>query len=180
VSRANSVPRAAAPRLLQSDDVTGVGAGDFGFDDAKAANAVIGGDIIVTAGAEAVNKMRAGFTRAVVNCTEIPTLDFTHDPDWKFPLDGMRQSIVEAVGSDRAEFFDAQRIATRLIGDTIATNLFLLGYAWQRGLVPVSLEALQRTIELNGVAIELNRHALSSRRRAACDLDAVRRAATPA
>ena len=144
------------------------------------ADAVIGGDIIVSAGAEAINKMRAGFTRAVVNCSEIPTLDFTHDPDWKFPLADMQQSITEAVGSDRAEFFDAQRIATRLLGDSIASNLFLLGYAWQRGLVPVSFDALQRAITLNGVAVDMNRQAFLWGRRAAQDFDAVRRVAIPA
>ena len=144
------------------------------------AEAVIGGDIIVSAGAEAINKMRAGFTRAVVNCAEIPTLDFSHDPDWKFPLRDMQQGIAEAVGSDRAEFFDATRIATRLMGDTIASNLFLLGYAWQRGLVPVSHEALQRAIALNAVAVDMNRAAFLWGRRAAHDFEAVRRIALPA
>jgi indolepyruvate ferredoxin oxidoreductase len=144
------------------------------------ADAVIGGDIIVSAGAEAINKMRAGFTRAVVNCAEIPTLDFLRDPDWRFPLDAMQQGIAEAVGKERVDFIDAQHIATQLMGDAIATNLFLLGYAWQRGLVPVSHASLQRAIELNAVAVEMNRAALLWGRRAAHDLEAVRRALLPA
>ncbi len=156
------------------DDIhaTRIAAGD--------ADAVIGGDIIVSAGAEAVNKMRVGVTRAVVNCAEIPTLDFSSDPDWQFPLQGMQQSIREATGSDRADFLDATQIAISLIGDTIATNLFLLGYAWQRGLIPVSQEALQRAIELNGVAVDMNRAAFLWGRRAAYDFEAVRRVAMPA
>ncbi len=144
------------------------------------ANVVIGGDIVVSAGAEAINKMRAGLTRAVVNCAETPTLDFINNPDWQFPLAAMQQSIVDAVGRDRADFFDATRIATRLMGDTIATNLFLLGYAWQRGLVPVSHEALQRAIELNAVAVDMNRAAFLWGRRAAQDFEAVRKVALPA
>ena len=75
---------------------------------------------------------------------------------------------------------DAQHLATRLMGDAIATNLFLLGFAWQKGMVPVSHEALMRAIELNGVAIEMNRKVFLWGRRAAHGLDAVERCASPA
>jgi indolepyruvate ferredoxin oxidoreductase len=92
----------------------------------------------------------------------------------------MRSSIGEALGDGGGDFFDAQRIATRLMGDTIATNLFLLGFAWQKGLVPVSHDALQQAIELNDVAVEMNRQAFLWGRCAACDFEAVRRLAMPA
>ncbi|MCB1889275.1 MAG: indolepyruvate ferredoxin oxidoreductase family protein [Rhodocyclaceae bacterium] len=143
------------------------------------ADAVIGGDVVVTASDEALAKMAGERTRAIVNCAETPTSDFAHNPDWQFPLERMQTSIVEAIGRDAADFLDAQTIATRLLGDAIATNLFLLGYAWQKGMVPVSHQALQQAIDLNGVAIELNRKAFLWGRRAACDLEAVRRAALP-
>jgi len=148
------------------------------------ANTVIGGDVIVTASVDALAKMAAGTTRGVVNCSETPTSEFTRNPDWAFPLDKMQAAIVEAVGQRDGEtgcdFLDAHRLATALMGDAIATNLFLLGYAWQKGWVPVSEHSLDQAIVLNGAAIEMNRQALLWGRRAAIDLAAVERAATPA
>ena len=144
------------------------------------ADAVIGGDIIVSASVEALAKMARERTRAVINCAETPTSDFTRDPDWQFPLDKMQASIVEAIGREPCDFLDAEALATALLGDTIATNLFLLGFAWQKGMVPVSFEALQQAIELNGVAVEMNRKAFLLGRRAAVDLPAVAASAAPA
>ena len=148
------------------------------------ADAVIGGDLVVTASSEALAKMATGRTRMVVNCAATPTSDFTRNPDWQFPLDKMLRGIREAVdadeSSDAVAVLDAQRLATRLMGDAIATNLFLLGLAWQKGLVPVSHEALMRAIELNGVAVDMNRKSFLWGRRAAHRLDAVERFANPA
>ena len=124
------------------------------------ADAVIGGDVVVSASVEALAKMAAGKTRLVVNCAETPTSEFTRNPDWRFPLAKMQMSIREAVGKDGVDFLDAQRLATDLMGDSIATNLFLLGYAWQRAMVPVSHAALQKAIELNAVAVDMNRKGL--------------------
>ena len=143
------------------------------------ANAVIGGDVVVSASVEALAKMAAGRTRAVINCAEMPTSDFTKNPDWQFPLDTMERAVREAVGADNVDFFDAQALATALMGDAIATNLFLLGYAWQKGMVPVSHDGLMKAIELNGVAIPMNKQAFLWGRRAACDLEAVTRIARP-
>ncbi|MBN9696368.1 MAG: indolepyruvate ferredoxin oxidoreductase family protein [Zoogloea sp.] len=144
------------------------------------ANAVIGGDVVVTASVDALAKMAVGRTRGVVNCAETPTSEFTRNPDWQFPLEKMQAAIVEAVGREGCDFLDAQHLATRLMGDAIATNLFLLGYAWQRGWVPVSAASLDKAIELNGAAVEMNRKALLWGRRAAVDLRAVEREVSPA
>jgi indolepyruvate ferredoxin oxidoreductase len=144
------------------------------------ANAVIGGDLIVTASVDALAKMSVGRTHGVVNCAETPTSEFTRNPDWKFPLDKMEAAIVEAVGHSGCDFLDAQNLATKLMGDAIATNLFLLGYAWQKGWVPVSKTSLERAIELNGAAVPMNRQAFLWGRRAAVDLAAVEREVTPA
>ncbi|BAL26299.1 indolepyruvate ferredoxin oxidoreductase family protein [Azoarcus sp. KH32C] len=144
------------------------------------ARSVIGGDIVVTASVEALAKMAAGRTRAVVNCAETPTSEFTRNPDWSFPLSRMEGAIRDAVGDPRAaDFLDAQAIATKLMGDAIATNAFLLGYAWQKGLVPVTHEALQQAVALNAVSVEMNRQAFLWGRRAATDLTAVLRVAMP-
>ena len=81
----------------------------------------------------------------------------------------MERSIAEATGPDGVEFLDATRLATGLLGDSIASNLFMLGYAYQRGLVPLSSEAIERAIELNAVAVDFNRNAFRWGRRAAVD-----------
>ena len=143
------------------------------------ANAVIGGDLVVTASVDALAKMAVG-THGVVNCFETPTSEFTRNPDWAFPQDKMQAAIVEAVGQKNFDFLDAGSLATKLLGDAIATNLFLLGYAWQRGWVPVSEASLDRAIELNGAAVEMNRQAFLWGRRAAIDLAAVQREVSPA
>ncbi|NTV10807.1 MAG: indolepyruvate ferredoxin oxidoreductase family protein, partial [Zoogloea sp.] len=144
------------------------------------AHAVIGGDLVVTASTEALTRMAAGMTRAVVNCTETPTVEFTHNPDWLFPLARMQAAIREAVGDDRGvDFLDAQGLATALMGDAIAGNLFLLGHAWQEGLVPVTLKSLEEAIRLNGVAVDMNLGAFLWGRRAAHDLAGVMRIANP-
>jgi indolepyruvate ferredoxin oxidoreductase len=143
------------------------------------ADALIGGDIIVSASPDALTRMTAGRTRVVVNCARTPTADFTRNPDWQFPLERMQAVIGEAVGETAAHFIDASDLAFRLLGDSIAGNLFLLGYAWQKGLVPVSWEAMDRAIELNGTAVAMSRAAFLWGRRAALDVAAVAARAAP-
>ncbi|MBN9423218.1 MAG: indolepyruvate ferredoxin oxidoreductase [Candidatus Accumulibacter sp. 66-26] len=152
------------------------------------ADALIGGDLVVSAGSETRSKLRSGHTRAVVNVAETPTAEFTHNPDWQFPLTRMQDSLRDACGGGRPPgsigenilFLDAQRLARQLMGDAIYANTLLLGVAWQRGLVPVSREALDKAFELNGTTVEQNRQAFLWGRRAAHDPDAVRRFAEPA
>ena len=143
------------------------------------ADAVIGGDMIVTASPDALTRMQAGRTRVVVNCAETPTADFTRNPDWQFPLARMQALIGETAGSGAAHFIEASDLALRLLGDSIASNLFLLGYAWQQGIVPVSGEAIERAIELNGTAVAMSRAAFLWGRRAAHDPAAVAAHARP-
>jgi indolepyruvate ferredoxin oxidoreductase len=143
------------------------------------ADAVIGGDMIVTASPDALTRMQTGRTRVVVNCAETPTADFTRNPDWQFPLARMQALIGETVGSGAAHFIQASDLALRLLGDSIASNLFLLGYAWQQGMVPVSGEAIDRAIELNGTAVAMSRAAFLWGRRSAHDPAAVAAYARP-
>jgi indolepyruvate ferredoxin oxidoreductase len=144
------------------------------------ADAVLGCDIIVTAGAETISKMQAGVTRAVVNSASTPTAEFTRDPDWKFPVEKMQQEIETATGAGAAWFVDANALATALMGDSIASNPFMLGYAWQKGLIPLSSESILRAIELNDVAVDANKKAFLWGRRAAHDVAAVEKLAKPA
>ncbi len=137
------------------------------------ARLLLGCDMIVAVSDDALSKTAAGITRAIVNTAQAITGEFMRNPDRAFPADAMEQSVVDAVGVEGATFLDASRLATRLMGHSIATNIFLLGYAFQCGCIPLSSGALLRAIELNGSTVEENRRAFSWGRRAALDLAGV-------
>ena len=139
------------------------------------ANAMIGGDLVASVAGEALARLRAGLTRAVVNSARQITGEFVARPEAPFPGPAMESELRAAVGPGRADFLDATRLAGALCGDALATNMLLLGYAWQQGLVPVGGEAILRAIELNGVAVEQNRAAFAWGRRAAVELAEVER-----
>lgn len=143
------------------------------------ADLVIGCDLIVTAGKDAVSRMGEGRTFAAVNQGSSPTATFIKNPNWQFPADGAESEIRKACGSERVQLIDASGIATALMGDNIATNMFLLGYAWQKGWVPLTEASLMRAIELNAVSIEFNKQAFNWGRIAANDLAAVQRLVAP-
>ncbi|WP_043241994.1 indolepyruvate ferredoxin oxidoreductase family protein [Pseudomonas solani] len=140
---------------------------------------LLGCDLVVAASEEALAKLNERIATAVVNSHEAATAEFTRNPDAQVPGEAMQQALIEAVGAEKTHFIDATRLATRLLGDSIATNLFMLGYAYQRGLVPVSAEAIEKAIQLNGVAVKLNCEAFLWGRRAAHDLPAVEKLAAP-
>ncbi len=144
------------------------------------ADAILGGDAIVSAAPETLSKMHAGRTRAAINSAATPTAEFTVDPDWRFPLAQIEAALDATVGAAAVDVIDATALATRLMGNAIYANLFLLGFAWQRGLVPVSEAALTRAIELNGTAVELNLRAFRWGRSAAHDPASIAALAPPA
>ena len=141
------------------------------------ADAVLGCDIVVTAAAETRAAMWRGRTRVLVNTAQTITGEFVRNPQQTFPLQALQQTLRGAVAEDALEFVDATRLASLLLGHSIATNMFMLGFAWQRGWVPVSRAALMRAIELNGVAVADNQRAFAWGRRAAFDPEAVERLA---
>ena len=143
------------------------------------ARVVIGCDMIVAASDEAIAKMQTGHTRAVINADVAPTGGFTKDPDLQVPTRDMADSIREACGAGSVDFIDASDLATALMGDSIATNLFMVGFAWQKGLIPIGQAAIMQAIDLNGAAVESNKKAFEWGRRAAVDVASVERAATP-
>src|SRR5207248_2722729 len=148
--------------------------------DTGGADLVVGCDLVVSASTEAVAKMAPGRTRAVVNASVTPTADFVRNPDWQLPGSDLQHDILEACGKAAVDFVAATELATGLMGDAIATNMFMLGYAWQKGWVPVARASLERAIELNGVAVEFNKQSFAWGRRAAVDLERVLRVAKPA
>jgi indolepyruvate ferredoxin oxidoreductase len=131
------------------------------------ADLLLGCDLVVTSTYEALGKVALGRTHAVVNDAEVPTSAFILDPDARFPMDAMKAKVRDEAGDSATFFIDSTRIATQLLGDSIGSNLFLLGYAWQQGLVPVSAAALEEAIELNGVAVRFNKEAFLWGRRCA-------------
>ncbi len=143
------------------------------------ADALIGSDILVTAENAILSRLQKGLTRAVVNTNRMATVAFIRNPDLSTPWDAMEEGLRDAIGADAATFLDATRLATALMGDALSTNIFLLGYAWQSGLVPLAHEALVRAIELNGAAVDANLRAFEWGRLARHDLAAVERHAKP-
>ena len=144
-----------------------------------AADLVLGCDVVVTAGADTRATMRTGKTAVVVNTQETMTGEFTRNADLLFPADALMRGIERAAGARQVDRVDATRIATALTGDAIATNMFMLGYAWQKGRIPLSAAAVERAIEINGVAVVSNLSAFDWGRRAAADRDAVVRRVAP-
>ncbi len=143
------------------------------------ADLILGCDMLTAGSHDAISKMRPGRTAAVVNVHQQPPGQFAKNPDWQFPFEEVKALIGESV-DQQADFIDATRLATALMGDSIATNLFMLGYAYQRGELPLTEAALLRAIEMNGVAIESNKTSFLWGRRAAVDLARVERIAVPA
>jgi indolepyruvate ferredoxin oxidoreductase len=143
------------------------------------AKLVLACDILTGVGYEAIAKMQKGVTKALVNTALVMPADFTRNADLKFPLGSMEQEIKDAVAPGDAEFVDATRLATGLMGDSIATNLFMVGYAYQRGLLPLSEAAIVRAIELNATAVESNKQSFRWGRLAAVDPQRVLAAAIP-
>jgi indolepyruvate ferredoxin oxidoreductase len=146
--------------------------------DTGGAHLVLGCDLVVSASTEAVAKMAPSRTRAVVNASVTPTAEFVRNPDWQLPGSDLQRDIRET--AQQADFVAATELATALMGDAIATNMFMLGYAYQKGWIPLAGESLERAIELNGVAVEFNKASFLWGRRAAADPEKVRRIATPA
>jgi len=136
---------------------------------AGGADLLLGCDMVVSASAAALARIENGVTRAIVNSDYQPTAAFVMNPDVDFEIASMSRTIRNAAGDKNADFVDATGLATALLGDSVAANLFLLGYAFQKGLVPLSLEAIERAVELNGVAVEMNKHAIAWGRLAAYD-----------
>ena len=119
------------------------------------ADCVIGGDLVVTAGAKTIGLMTQGRTGAVVNDHEIITGDFTRLRDFQVPADRLKLSLQARLG-DRVAFFDANDLALRMLGDSIYSNMVVTGAAWQQGLIPLTEDAIAEAIRLNGAQVDAN------------------------
>ncbi|KOC25046.1 indolepyruvate ferredoxin oxidoreductase [Comamonas testosteroni] len=142
--------------------------------DMAKADLVIGCDPIVAATPTTLSVMQPGRTYVALNSHAAPTASFVGNPDWQSPAARCATALAEAVGHGALGSFDAEKASTALLGDSIYANPMMLGYAWQKGKVPLSHASLMRAIELNGVQVARNQEAFEWGRRCAHDLEAVR------
>ena len=142
------------------------------------AHALIGGDLVVSAGAATLGLTRAGRTGAVVNSHEIITGEFTRQPEFRLPAARLELALEARLRED-VQLFDASELAKTVMGDSIYSNMMVFGAAWQRGLIPLSHEAIAEAIRLNGAAVEANLRAFEVGRWAAHAPDEAARLVTP-
>ncbi|NNM71065.1 indolepyruvate ferredoxin oxidoreductase family protein [Enterovirga aerilata] len=143
------------------------------------ADLVLGCDLVVTGSKKVLAAMKPGRTGAVVNTAEVMPGDFARNADYSLPAERLKRAIAAAAGARTEQgpglsFVDATEASLALLGNAIGANMFMLGYAWQTGRVPLSRAALRRAIELNGEAVQMNLDAFEWGRRAAAEPEAVR------
>ena len=142
------------------------------------AHALIGGDLVVSAGAKTLGLTRAGQTGAVVNSHEIITGDFTRDTEFRLPSERLSLALTARL-KERVRLFDASGLARVSLGDSIYSNMILFGAAWQRGLVPIGHDAILQAIRLNGADVDRNLRAFEIGRWAALYPDDIERLIVP-
>ena len=136
-------------------------------------DALIGADVIVSAGDEVLATLVPGKSIGVISTHLTPTAEFSRNPDWNIDERLLVQRL-DASLAERILKLDSILLAERVLGDAVFANTLLLGASWQLGGIPVSFEAIMRALELNGVAVEMNRHAFELGRYAAHDPDGAR------
>jgi len=144
------------------------------------ADLVLGCDLVVSGAKKVLTAVREGHTIFLANTAEIMPGEFARSADFSLPVERLKKAIRTAAGDDKAHFFDATRTATSLFGNSLGANMFMLGFAFQHGGLPLSAEAVERAIELNGEAVAMNIAAFRYGRRAAIDPDAVEALVEPA
>ena len=139
------------------------------------ADLILGCDLVTSASERILAGASRSRTQAIVNSHETMPAHFTHDANFDVQGGALTLKIAAAVKQNGLFAIDAADIATKLLGDSIAANLFTLGFAWQKGLIPLSREMIEEAVKLNGVAVKMNLAAFLWGRRAAVDEQAVRK-----
>jgi indolepyruvate ferredoxin oxidoreductase len=139
------------------------------------ADLIIGCDLVVTASNRVLETIKPDHTAVIYSDYEMSTAEFTRKADLRVPGPALRHAISERAGKGSVHHFDAHTAAVKLFGDSIAANVFLLGYAYQLGFVPIGGEAIEQAIELNGAAVEMSKGAFRFGRLAAHDMGAIER-----
>ena len=147
---------------------------------AGGADLVLGGDIVVAGNKKVLAAVKHGTTEMVINLAEVLPGDFTRNADFSLPTERLKRAILADAGRENAHFIEATRAATALFGNSIGANIFLVGYAYQLGAIPLAAASIMQAIELNGEAVEMNKAAFHWGRRAACEPAAVEALVKPA
>jgi len=142
---------------------------------AESAHLILGCDLVVTGTKKVLASVKKGQTSLVVNTAEVMPGEFTRNADFSLPTERLKRAITSAAGQDGVAFVDATAIATTLLGNAIAANMFTLGYAYQKGHVPLTAAAIEKAIELNGEAVKMNLAAFTWGRRAAAEPEVMAR-----
>ncbi|HSW14490.1 MAG TPA: indolepyruvate ferredoxin oxidoreductase family protein [Solimonas sp.] len=138
---------------------------------------LLGTDFVTAAAPDALQKLAPGRSAVVLNTDETPTADIVSDRDATLPAPRMIEAVLSRAAASQRHALEANRLSEGLFGDTVSANTLLLGYAWQKGLVPLSLEAIRHAIKVNGAAVAANLRALDWGRLAAIDLEKVKQMA---
>lgn len=133
------------------------------------ADLLLAGDLVVATSADSMARVRPGRTRVLLNSDTAPTAAFVANPDWTLPGANLTADLQAACGNDKLYAVDAAAMAVALLGDAIYSNPLMMGYAYQKGWIPLSQAALLRAIELNGQQVANNLTAFAWGRRAAHD-----------
>jgi indolepyruvate ferredoxin oxidoreductase len=144
------------------------------------ADLILGGDIVVAGTRKILAAVKPGATEMVVNTAEFLPGDFTRNADFSLPSERLKRAILADAGRDKTHFINASGIASALFGQSISANMFMVGYAYQLGAIPLSSVAIEKAIELNGEAVKMNLAAFHWGRRAVIDWAAVEKLAKPA
>ena len=147
---------------------------------ARSADLVLGGDMVVAGNKKVLAAVKPGTTAMVINLAEMLPGEFTRNPEFSLPTERLKRTISSLAGEAHTHFVNASALATALLGQSLGANMFMLGYAYQLGALPVSPEAIEQAIELNGEAVAMNHAAFRWGRRAAVDPQAVEALARPA
>jgi len=147
---------------------------------ARSADLVLGGDMVVAGNKKVLAAVKPGTTVMVVNLSEVLPGEFTRNPEFSLPTERLKRTISALAGASHSHFVNASRFATALLGQSLGANMFMLGYAYQIGALPVSAQAIEKAIELNGEAVAMNHAAFRWGRGVAVDLGSVEALAKPA
>ena len=138
------------------------------------ADSLIGGELMVSASNKTLSLLKRDKTKAVCNSLEANSGEFTRDRNFSLPQEGMLLSLKAKIGPDNISFFDTAKLTEEILGDSIYSNMFLVGAAWQKGLIPLSEESILEAIKLNGASIQGNLNAFKLGRWSVIDLKAVK------
>ncbi|HEY1363360.1 MAG TPA: indolepyruvate ferredoxin oxidoreductase family protein [Xanthobacteraceae bacterium] len=147
---------------------------------AGAADLVLGGDIVVAGNRKVLAAVKHGTTEMVINTAEFLPGDFTRNADFSLPTERLKRAIIGDAGHEKTHFVDATAAANALFGSSVGANIFLVGYAYQLGALPLAAASIEQAIELNGEAVEMNKGAFNWGRRAAFEPAAVEALIRPA